>query len=176
MEIINDNQIQFTEDYIEQLKKSINPGNQYHNYKFIKQIGEGQYSKVYLGKVNLKKQNDIYEEVDVAIKLLPIEFKKQPQLYSLFRQEVNILNKLNSPYIIKIIDSFEDERYMGIVTEFCEEGNLWDLLISKDQRYFSEDEALTYFLQIYKGLQQIHQLNMVHSCLLYTSPSPRDQA
>ena len=34
--------------------------------------------------------------------------------------EANLLSKLNSPYILKYMDSFLDGEYFCIVTEFCE--------------------------------------------------------
>lgn len=34
--------------------------------------------------------------------------------------EANLLSKLNSPYILKYMDSFLDGEYFCIVTEYCE--------------------------------------------------------
>jgi hypothetical protein len=46
----------------------------------------------------------------------------------LFKQEVETMAAVSSPYIVKILGAFEDARNQYIVMEYCENGNLRDFL------------------------------------------------
>lgn len=39
-------------------------------------------------------------------------------------EEITILGSLNSPFIVKYIDSFVCEKKVNIIMEFCESGDL----------------------------------------------------
>jgi NIMA (never in mitosis gene a)-related kinase 1/4/5 len=42
--------------------------------------------------------------------------------------EVNILSKMESPYIVKYYDSFIEKNYLNIIMEYCEGGDLYNLI------------------------------------------------
>lgn len=48
--------------------------------------------------------------------------------------------------MIKLVDSFEDENYLGIVYEYCDQGTLSDMMKKSVSKNFIEKEALNYFL------------------------------
>lgn len=45
--------------------------------------------------------------------------------------EISILGSLNSPYIVTYIDSFISDTKVNIIMEYCENGDIQTLLLSK---------------------------------------------
>lgn len=63
-----------------------------------------------------------------------------------FKLEVECLQKLDSPGILKLFEYFEDESHVYLVTEYCKGGELFDRIV--DEGHFSEQEAARLFRQI----------------------------
>ena len=67
----------------------------------------------------------------------------------------------------------------SIVMEFANGGDLAHKIseLQKKGTALTETELWSIFVQIVKGLGELHRMNIFHrdiNCLLYTSPSPRD--
>ena len=45
------------------------------------------------------------------------------------KRELDILSELDHPNILKVIEVYEDEKYVHIVTEYCCGGDLFDNLV-----------------------------------------------
>lgn len=45
--------------------------------------------------------------------------------------EIQLLQAVNHPHIIKLVDVFEDEQYLHIVTDLCTGGELFDRIMVK---------------------------------------------
>lgn len=58
--------------------------------------------------------------------------------YDHMRQEANLLSALNHPSIIKIYDTYEDQKHLHIVVEICKGGELYDHVI---KTYNSNSES-----------------------------------
>jgi len=54
------------------------------------------------------------------------------------------LRNLDHPHIIKLFESFEDQRNIYLVMELCEGGELFDRIVREG--FFSESTARKYFL------------------------------
>ena len=74
--------------------------------------------------------------------------------------EVDILKTLDHPNILKIFEYFEDERYYYIVMEYCQDGDLYDLLNSLGK--FDEETAAKLMGQIFSAINYIHNRNVIH--------------
>lgn len=46
-------------------------------------------------------------------------------------REIEILKTMDHPNIIKLIDVYEDERFLHLVTELCTGGELFERIINK---------------------------------------------
>ena len=55
------------------------------------------------------------------------------------RQEVIILSSLDHPNIVKYFETYEDAKYLYLVTEYCPGGELFDKIA--DNGVFTEKEA-----------------------------------
>lgn len=105
-------------------------------------IGKGSYAKVVL--VKKKDTGDIF-----AMKILKkkhIERRKQEEHVL---TERNVLVGINHPFIINLYYSFQNERKLFFVLEYCPGGELFNLLQKRKQ--FTEEQFfnLIFFLYFY---------------------------
>lgn len=111
-----------------------NRRNIYDYYELTKnELGKGSYGRVQLGKLkgtNLKR----------AIKIIE---KSKVSNVERFKLEVEIMMKLDHPNILRLIDYFEDKKYVYLVLELCTGGELFDRIIAN--KYYNEEDARLIF-------------------------------
>ena len=78
-------------------------GRQIGNYQFVSLVGAGGMGEVYRARDTKLKR-------DVAIKILPDEFSRDPDRVSRFQREAELLASLNHPNIAAIYDLEEADR------------------------------------------------------------------
>ena len=80
--------------------------------------------------------------------------------------EVRILASVNSPYIIGYKESFIDEaeQTLCLVMEYADDGDLYEKvkLYRKNNTFFREDDIWRIFIQITKGLHDLHEYDILH--------------
>lgn len=57
------------------------------------------------------------------------------------KEEITILSKVDHPNIVKYYETYDDPKYMYIVMEYCNGGELLDKLAFQDKKFFTESEA-----------------------------------
>ena len=75
--------------------------------------------------------------------------------------EVRILSSLDNIYIVKYFDSFVEDSKLHIIMEFCEKGDVSNLIKSRTQ-LFKENKIWEIFLQICLGLEYLHSKKTLH--------------
>ena len=127
-------------------------------FKVIGKIGEGAYSTVYT--VKRLEDEKIYALKKVKIKKLSNKEKNNAL------NEVRILASVNSPYIIGYKESFIDEaeQTLCLVMEYADDGDLYEKvkLYRKNNTFFREDDIWRIFIQITKGLHDLHEYDILH--------------
>ena len=124
------------------------------NYQLGQEIGSGAFGKVLLGK-------HITTEEKVAIKILDkIKLSKTPDDYQLVKQELSILKIVKHKYIVRLFEILETSRYIFIVMEYCEGGDIMNYIISKGR--LSENESLKFFHQLINALFYLHSQSIAH--------------
>ena len=81
------------------------------------------------------------------------------------KREIKILEQVRHDNIIRLIDVFEDERYLHLVTELCTGGELFDRIIDKfesDEGHFAEFEAAKLIRDVFDAIKYCHDLGIVH--------------
>ncbi len=120
-------------------------------YRFLRMIGEGAMSRVYLAE-------EVNNRQTVVIKILDLARVKQSKLIRRFIREANFISELDSQYVVKIFDQGMTDEYGYIVMEFFSRG---DLKHRVDFGLKSEI-AVVYATHIAHGLTQIHSIDVVH--------------
>jgi len=122
-------------------------------YKFGRIIGKGAFGKVNLGLHILTGRI-------VAIK----SFNKTKFIDQKYREkifnEIELMSNLKHFSVVKLLDTFETEKYILIVMENVLGGDL--LTFIKKRNKLPEDTAKFIFRQLLESLNYIHNKNIVH--------------
>ncbi|KAI7866857.1 kinase-like domain-containing protein [Spinellus fusiger] len=116
-------------------------------YAIGKTIGEGTYGKVRLGIHQLTGQR-------VAIKTI------SKQHAPLMAREIYTHQRLEHPHIVTLYEVLMTETNIHIVSEYCSNGELFDMLIRWGR--CSEYQAQRWFCQLAKAVHFIHSQQIVH--------------
>jgi serine/threonine protein kinase len=123
-------------------------------YEIIKLLGKGSFGKVYLGLQKLTNRL-------VAIKCLEKLYFKDEITKKKILSEVKILKKLlGHPNTIKLLEVFENKKYVFFVMEYASNGDLLKYLKTKIS--LEEEEAKYLFYQVSCGLRYIHKQGIIH--------------
>lgn len=113
-------------------------------YWLGKTLGEGSTCKVKLGLH--RKTEDV-----VAIKILSKKkLSSKPRMRLKVDREMAVMRLIDHPNVLKLKDVYETPRHLFLVTEYAENGEVFDYLVKRGQ--LSEWEARRLFLQLVHGL------------------------
>jgi serine/threonine protein kinase len=99
---------------------------------------------------------------DVAIKILPAAFARDPDRIARLQREAEVLATLNHPNIAAVYGFEETPAATGIVLELVEGPTLADRLVSGP---LPIDESTTIAKQIADALDAAHEKGVIHSDL-----------
>ncbi|KAI8139168.1 hypothetical protein BJV82DRAFT_673027 [Fennellomyces sp. T-0311] len=116
-------------------------------YSIGETIGEGTYGKVKLGVHQITGKR-------VAIK------KISKQHAPLMAREIHHHRQLRHPNIITLFEILSTESAIFIVSEYCPNGELFDLLTESGR--FTEQRAQAFFRQLVDAIRYCHERNIVH--------------
>lgn len=131
-------------------------GNQY-TFQESDRLGQGAFGDVFRGFDKKKLQK-------VAIKRVSntVLDRYGEEFIRCLGNEANILQEMGSgQFTVAIIDCFQTSSYVNIIMEYCDGGNLADLMKSKGGR-FTEQEAVNYLGEIADGLYAMHKSGRMH--------------
>lgn len=120
-------------------------------YRFVRLIGQGATSRVYLAERAGDRQTLVLKIIDVA-------GIKEPQTLQRFVREAELVAAVNSPYVVKFLEHGFTEDYGFIAMEFFTRGDLKQRI----EHGVSVGDAVNYLLHIAYGLQAIHAVGIVH--------------
>ncbi|XP_034945866.1 serine/threonine-protein kinase fused [Chelonus insularis] len=120
-------------------------------YKVLSQVGEGSFGQVF--KAKKRCNNEI-----VALKVIRKCGRSHKELKSL-RQECKIQRYLHHPNIVQMIDSFETENEIVVVTEYADK-ELYEIL-DKTGR-FTEERTRAIVCDLISALYYLHSNRVLH--------------
>ena len=131
---------------------SLHVGSRLGLYEITGLLGKGGFGEVY-------RARDIQLKRDVAIKILPDEFSREPDRVARFQREAQLLASLNHPNIAAIHSLGEAEGTRFLVLELVEGETL--------QRHLQRgpiplDQALPIAKQIAEALEAAHEKGITH--------------
>ena len=127
-------------------------GRKLAHYEIVELIGKGGMGEVY-------RARDGKLGRDVAIKVLPEEFSRDPERLARFRREAKVLASLNHPNIAAIygLEQSEDTHYL--VLELVPGETLAERIARGP---IPVDEAIAIATKITEGLEEAHEQGIVH--------------
>jgi YVTN family beta-propeller protein len=130
----------------------ITPGQQIKQYIIEKKIGEGGMGSVYTARQPAMNRT-------VVLKVLSAKMVKTPEMLRRFRREVEVIARLEHPYIVPVYDYGEIEEYPYVVMRYLTGGTLEEKL----RRDTPESQPLLRSLeQVAEALDYAHERGVVH--------------
>ncbi|KAF9175606.1 hypothetical protein BGX20_003275 [Mortierella sp. AD010] len=74
--------------------------------------------------------------------------------------EISVLSKVRHPNCVSLLEMFETEDAVYLVTDLAEGGELFDQLLKKG--FYTEGDAARLVYQILQGVEYLHSLGIVH--------------
>lgn len=127
-----------------------------NRYEEVKLLGQGEISQVLLAK-------DTKTDTMVALKKLNKRFFT-PNLRKKLINEIAILQQISSipdSSFLRLYETFEDEQFVYLVTEYIPGGELFDLV---EQFPYGVPEVLCIKIlrQVFTAISQLHKLDIAH--------------
>ncbi|KAK2828532.1 hypothetical protein Q5P01_019566 [Channa striata] len=122
-----------------------------NSYHVLEMVGEGSFGRVYKGRKKFTGQV-------VALKFMPKVGRSEKELRSL-KREIEIMRGLNHPNIVQLLDSFETETEVVVVTEYAE-GQLLQIL--EDDGKLPEHQVREVACQLVSALYYLHSHRILH--------------
>lgn len=124
------------------------------DYMLMDVIGSGQYGKVW-------KAQHVKTREAFAIKAISIqEISKLEKLTEFVMSEINALELMTNPNIVKYFGKLQTANNIYLIFEFCRGGTLEDLI--KKEGMLAESKALAVFDQILNAFSELRRLNIMH--------------
>ncbi|KAJ5777084.1 hypothetical protein N7520_000330 [Penicillium odoratum] len=123
-------------------------------YQIHRQLGKGHFATVYLcveGSTGKQFAAKVFE------KRLGDSQKSQADT---LQQEIALLKSVNHPNLLCLKDTFDESDAAYLVMELAPEGELFNLIVSKQK--LSESETRHLFRQLFEGLKYLHERGIVH--------------
>ena len=128
-------------------------------YTLSKQLGKGSFGEVYL--TTKKGSSKKY-----ATKILDKKkFSRNEKIKSYLDNEIAILNEINHPNIVNLIDIQETPELCYIVTEYCNGGSLSSCLKQYQEKYgtaFPEEIVQHIMRQVMDAMKYLHEKKILH--------------
>src|SRR5271165_4296537 len=133
-------------------RMALTPGTKLGPYEIIAPLGAGGMGEVYRAK-------DTRLGRDVALKILPESFAREPDRLRRFEQEARAVAALNHPNILVVFDIGQHNGSPFLVSELLEGESLRSVL---DHGALPQRKAIEFGVQITQGLAAAHEREIVH--------------
>mmetsp|Transcript_34784 Transcript_34784/g.55872 ORF Transcript_34784/g.55872 Transcript_34784/m.55872 type:complete len:298 (-) Transcript_34784:487-1380(-) len=124
-------------------------------YKAGEQIGTGTFATV-------KRCTRKSDQKEFAVKIIRKNHLTKKELSNLDNEIAILQRQGKHPHIIRVIDVFQNEQKLKLVTELCEENNLLDRIYESPKRRLEEKECAHILYTITTTVQHLHKQKVVH--------------
>jgi membrane-associated protease RseP (regulator of RpoE activity) len=141
-----------TSNSVERLDLVHSPRSVTERYELGKELGSGAFGTVVLCKAKGTGNKFAMKVVNRSILNKTLE--------EALKQEISILNDLDHPNIVKLIETFSTIETHYLVTELVEGGELFDRIVEKT--CYTESEARDVSRTLFEALKYCHSKHVCH--------------
>jgi len=117
-------------------------------WKLAKELGSGHFAKVRMATKDGQ---------EAAVKIIK---KPKGSKLAIIKSEVDILKKVQHPYIVQCFDALDTPEKMFLVMEIMRGGELFDRIV--DKGHFTEADAVGVTAKLLSALKYLHSLGIAH--------------
>lgn len=142
--------------WIEALKSSVILIDLQKDFELGKVLGQGNFARVHAA---VRRGDET--KTTVAIKSMKIKTIQQSRRQiNYVLSEIDILRTVNSPNVIKLYEVYQCEKYIHLVLQYLDGGELFKRLLSK--KVYQENNAMQVMQIFLQALNTCHKMSIVH--------------
>jgi len=122
-----------------------------NRYDNLQQIGSGGCGKIYIAK------DRMFKDRSVCVKQI---LKPDDDNLEALRREVDCMKNLDHPSICRLFETYDQQRFMFFVIEYCEGGDLFDRFFEKGK--LEETELAGIIRQVASAMKYAHGRGIAH--------------
>merc|ERR1712206_26406 len=115
-----------------------------------KKLGEGSYGSV----------SKCTHKTTKAVRAVKLISKTQRKDLQRFKKEIAIMKVMDHPNILKLHETFEDQRFIYLVLELCTGGELFEHIINSG--HFTEKQAAIVMKDLFRAIYYMHSSHFSH--------------
>jgi len=116
-------------------------------------LGKGAFGSVH---------SATYESKPVAIKMISKRLIKDAKMNKRVSNEVEVHWQLHHPCVLELYAYFEDASNVYLVTELCDNGELFQFLQNQPNRRLTEGQVRAVLRDVIAGLDYLHSHTILH--------------
>jgi calcium-dependent protein kinase len=120
-----------------------------------KSLGKGTFGSVFLAS------NTAHKDLKMAIKTISKK-KLTDEMLAKIKDEIKIVQILDHPNIVKYLETFENDKYIYLVMEYLEGGELFDRIDNDPNKVMVESEAVKILKKIFHAVNHCHSYDIIH--------------